>query len=62
MRAVRRRATLGQAANLRGEYICKCWTSQPQRFNLNPLQQRPGLNTWNDTEGHPDILRFNQQI
>jgi hypothetical protein len=27
------------------EYICKCWTSQPERFKLNPLQQMPGLNT-----------------
>lgn len=27
------------------EYICKCWTSQPERFRLNPLQQMPGLNT-----------------
>ena len=27
------------------EYICKCWTSQPERFQLNPLQQMPGLNT-----------------
>ena len=26
------------------EYICKSWTSQPQRFILNPLQQMPGLN------------------
>jgi len=26
------------------EFICKTWTSQPQRFNLNPLQQMPGLN------------------
>ena len=26
------------------EYICKCWTSQPERFKLNPLQQMPGLN------------------
>ena len=26
------------------EYICKCWTSQPERFILNPLQQMPGLN------------------
>lgn len=25
------------------EYICKCWTSQPERFKLNPLQQMPGL-------------------
>ena len=27
------------------EVICKCWTSQPERFILNPLQQMPGLNT-----------------
>jgi len=27
------------------EYICKCWTSQPERFKLNPLQQMPGLST-----------------
>jgi hypothetical protein len=26
------------------EFVCKAWTSQPQRFKLNPLQQRPGLN------------------
>jgi transposase InsO family protein len=26
------------------EFICKCWTSQPERFILNPLQQMPGLN------------------
>ena len=27
------------------EYICKSWTSQPEKFILNPLQQMPGLNT-----------------
>jgi transposase InsO family protein len=27
------------------EYICKLWTKEPERFNLNPLQQMPGLNT-----------------
>jgi len=27
------------------EFICKTWTSQPERFNLNPLQQMPGLNS-----------------
>jgi transposase InsO family protein len=27
------------------EFICRTWTSQPERFNLNPLQQMPGLNT-----------------
>jgi transposase InsO family protein len=26
------------------EFICKCWTSQPERFTINPLQQMPGLN------------------
>ena len=29
------------------EYICKCWTSQPERFKFNPLQQMPGLNILN---------------
>src|ERR1700745_1102015 len=27
------------------ESICTCWTSQPERFRLNPLQKMPGLNT-----------------
>ena len=27
------------------EYICKCWTSQPERFKLNPLQLKLGLNS-----------------
>ena len=27
------------------EFICKCWTSEPERFTLNPLHQMPGLNT-----------------
>ena len=26
------------------EYICKIWTSEPQRFRLDPLHQMPGLN------------------
>lgn len=25
------------------EFICKAWATQPERFNLNPLQQMPGL-------------------
>ena len=25
-------------------FIRRRWTSQPERFNLNPLQQMPGLN------------------
>jgi Integrase core domain len=26
------------------DYTCKSWTSQPEKFILNPLQQMPGLN------------------
>ncbi len=26
------------------EFVCKAWTSEPQRLKLNPLQQMPGLN------------------
>jgi transposase InsO family protein len=26
------------------EFICKCWTSEAERFTINPLQQMPGLN------------------
>ena len=28
------------------EYICKIWTSQPDRFIVDPIHQMPGLNTW----------------
>lgn len=28
------------------EFICKAWTSEPERFNLNPIRQMPGLDTW----------------
>ena len=27
------------------EYICKIWTSEPNRFILNPIHQMPGLNS-----------------
>jgi transposase InsO family protein len=27
------------------EFICRYWTTEPKRFNLNPLHQMPGLNT-----------------
>ncbi len=27
------------------EHVCKCWTEQPKRFNLNPTHHFPGLNT-----------------
>ena len=26
------------------EFICKCWTSEPERFTINPNHQIPGLN------------------
>jgi transposase InsO family protein len=26
------------------EFICKQWTTKPERFTLNPLHQMPGLN------------------
>ena len=28
----------------RYEYICKIWTSEPERFILNPIHKMPGLN------------------
>jgi transposase InsO family protein len=27
------------------EYICKIWTSEPERFKLNPTHHKPGLNS-----------------
>jgi hypothetical protein len=27
------------------EFVCKAWTSQPQRFTISPLQKMPGLNS-----------------
>jgi len=26
------------------EFICKCWTSEPDRFILDPIHQMPGPN------------------
>jgi transposase InsO family protein len=26
------------------EFICKCWTNEPDRFTLDPIHQMPGLN------------------
>jgi hypothetical protein len=28
------------------EFICKIWTTEPERFTANPIQQMPGLNTY----------------
>jgi transposase InsO family protein len=40
------------------EFICKCWTSEPERFKLNPLQKLPGLNilTMPDEHGRGCLL------
>jgi len=27
------------------EFVCKCWTAEPQRSNMDSIQQMPGLNT-----------------
>lgn len=27
------------------EYICKIWTTEPEKFTLNPIHQMPGLNS-----------------
>jgi hypothetical protein len=44
-----RRFTAKRLKTLKGltpyEQICKCWTAEPKRFKLNPLQDMPGLNT-----------------
>jgi hypothetical protein len=29
----------------RFEFVAKCWTSEPDRFTLNPLHQMQGLNS-----------------
>src|SRR5271165_5532274 len=28
------------------EFVCKRWTTEPERFRVNPLQQMPGLNIY----------------
>ena len=27
------------------DYICKIWTSEPNRFSVNPIHHMPGLNS-----------------
>jgi len=34
-----------ERVNLIYEYICECWTKEPERFRLDPIHQMPGLNT-----------------
>ena len=42
--SARRLKTLGSLTPY--EYICKIWTSAPDRFILDPIHQMPGLDTW----------------
>jgi transposase InsO family protein len=38
------------------QYICKTWTTEPDRFILDPIHQMPGLNTYPPRSGdRPDI-------
>ncbi len=41
--------TWGSGQTLQGltpfEYICKIWTNEPDRFNVNPTHRSMGLNT-----------------
>jgi hypothetical protein len=34
------------------EFICKCWTSEPKRFTIDPIHHMPGLNTCRDHRQH----------
>jgi hypothetical protein len=50
------------------EYICKCWTSEPDRFNLNPHHQMPGPNSYTILPEHSinvttpnDLVRRNRR-
>ena len=42
-------------------FICKQWTSKPERFSLNLVHQMPGLKSWREPEGggrdHPHAGR-----
>jgi hypothetical protein len=52
------------------EYICKIWTKQPERFNINPFQHTAGLNSYiitcfrkrPSTIKHPSSPSLNNQI
>ena len=41
------------------EFICKIWTTEPERFILDPLHQMPGLNIHLDmaVSGAADAVR-----
>ena len=36
---------------LPSEYIAKIWTSEPERFIVNPIHQMPRLNTYEELVG-----------
>ncbi|SNZ21340.1 Integrase core domain-containing protein [Cohaesibacter gelatinilyticus] len=41
------------------EFICKQWTKEPKRFNLNPIHQMPGLNrSQGSLPDQPSLSRY----
>lgn len=38
------------------EYICEIWTSEPDRFILDPIHQMPGPNT--SAHGEPEAQEY----
>lgn len=43
------------------EIICKVWTSEPERFRLNPTDKMPGLNTYDAIERENQSVYFLQR-
>ena len=37
------------------EFICKCWTSEPERIILNPIHQMPGSNSLETVAVHRTV-------
>jgi hypothetical protein len=42
------------------EYIAKIWTSEPERFIIDPIHPMPGPNTQGPPQGHPHLSSINQ--
>jgi hypothetical protein len=40
------------------EYVCKIWTNEPERFNVNSFQHTMGLNK---TAGR-ELIQFDRQM
>jgi hypothetical protein len=34
------------------DYICKIWTSEPERCIHDPIQQKPGMSNWESPLSH----------